>query len=365
MENHSIFEHGTKDDGLPLPELPAEFGERLARVVPASQLQDVLSTFHTVKPVTFRSNPLKTSTSQLRAELEQSGFSPQPHSWYGEAFALAPGGKARPDRNGRLLRGRLYIQNLASMLAPLSLDPNPAKRSLISPLRREAKLPRSLALMGNQGRLSVVEAIKPRFFRLKANLEQQGVAIARAFLMDGRLVGRKCPQMFDRILLDAPCSSEARFSRLDPQSWTHWSLRKVKETAAQAKRPHRRRLGGTQTRRDSGLLHLLLFTGREREDRGITYCAEMRMPVIMPWQPAITNRATGSHRLAGQGIAPPAGGHFAGASGWHDGRVLSGQDLQSGPPERTLLHEIKFTPRPHQQRPARQAKPRARPLWSR
>ena len=48
---------------------------------------------------------------------------------------------------------------------------------------------------------------------------------------DGRGIGRKVPQRFHRVLLDAPCSSEARIRLDDPASYAHWKPRKVKETS--------------------------------------------------------------------------------------------------------------------------------------
>ena len=54
--------------------------------------------------------------------------------------------------------------------------------------------------------------------------------------MDGREAGKRWPERFDRVLLDAPCSSEARFVQGDPSSWEHWSLRKIRETSRKQKR---------------------------------------------------------------------------------------------------------------------------------
>ena len=80
-----------------------------------------------------------------------------------------------------------------------------------------------------------VESVKARFFRMRANLAQHGAPQVETYLMDGRAAGRRWPQRFDRVLLDAPCSSEARFTRHDPKSWAHWSPRKIKEAARKQK----------------------------------------------------------------------------------------------------------------------------------
>jgi 16S rRNA (cytosine1407-C5)-methyltransferase len=91
-------------------------------------------------------------------------------------------------------------------------------------------------MMQNEGKLSAVEPVKDLFFRLKANLSQQGVTIARTFMKDGRAVGALCPDMFDRVLLDAPCSSEAHFDTNETESMPHWNLQKVKGVSSTQKR---------------------------------------------------------------------------------------------------------------------------------
>ena len=64
---------------------------------------------------------------------------------------------------------------------------------------------------------------------------QEDRKVVRAYLMDGRAVGRKTPQRFDRVLLDAPCSGEARFDQRNPKTWRYWSPKKIQE--APEKRP--------------------------------------------------------------------------------------------------------------------------------
>ena len=111
------------------------------------------------------------------------------------------------------------------------------------------------ALMNNQGVISAVEPVKARYFRLKRNMQAQNVEMVKTYLMDGRAVGNKTPQRFDRIMLDAPCSSEARFSLLDESSWSHWNLKKVKETSKKQKRLIQSAY--------HALLYMFVFAGRE------------------------------------------------------------------------------------------------------
>ena len=78
--------------------------------------------------------------------------------------------------------------------------------------------------------------MKGRFFRLRANLEAQGATSVRTFLQDGTRVWRYRPEHFDRVLLDAPCSSEGRFHLSDPETYAYWSPRKVGEMARKQRR---------------------------------------------------------------------------------------------------------------------------------
>jgi 16S rRNA C967 or C1407 C5-methylase (RsmB/RsmF family) len=81
-----------------------------------------------------------------------------------------------------------------------------------------------------------VEKIKARFFKMKANLKTLQHHSIHTYMTDAVGLWRKTPERFDRVLLDAPCSSESRFQSNNPDSYSHWSLRKIKETARKQKK---------------------------------------------------------------------------------------------------------------------------------
>lgn len=90
--------------------------------------------------------------------------------------------------------------------------------------------------MDNQGWLSAVEPVRDRYFRLKHNRGPTGGEHRHCYQKDGRAVGALTPGGLIRVLLDAPCSSEARFDLNDPDSMAHWSPGKVREVAHKQKR---------------------------------------------------------------------------------------------------------------------------------
>jgi 16S rRNA (cytosine1407-C5)-methyltransferase len=130
-----------------------------------------------------------------------------------------------------VLDGRLYPQSPSSWLPVLLLDPRPGEEILDLAAAPGGKSLHIAARMGNRGRLACVEAIRDRFFRLRGNLERGDMKIAATYLKDGRGVGAAVPGRFDRVLLDAPCSSEALLRPQDADSSRHWSLHKVHEAA--------------------------------------------------------------------------------------------------------------------------------------
>lgn len=210
--------------------LPEAFIERFRAIYP-EQSEALLETFDRPKPASFRINPLKTDIQSALQRLADEGIEAQPVPWYPYAFTAKPEDRKKLTRSPLFISGEIYIQSLSSMLAPLLLDAQPGETVLDLTAAPGGKSLMIAAQMRNSGWLSVVEPGRDRFFRLKANLERGGVTIGHYYMTDGRGVGRKCPEMFDRVLLDAPCSTEAKFRRLDPESFAYWSERKIREMA--------------------------------------------------------------------------------------------------------------------------------------
>lgn len=215
--------------------LPEAFVERLEKIVPREQFETIIRTFDAPKQVTFRVNTLKSTPQELEAQLEAAQIPYEKVGWKTEfmegIYRIAPEDKLRLTQTDAFYGGRLYIQNLSSMIAPILLAPKPEETVLDMAAAPGGKTLMLAGMMENTGWLSAVELSRERFFRMCDNLKSQGVTNAHTYMTDGRSVGKKCPEMFDRILLDAPCSSEARFKTHEPKSMSFWTIHKVKETS--------------------------------------------------------------------------------------------------------------------------------------
>jgi len=214
-----------------LPPLPAAFSALLDALIPVDLRSRVDASYTAPKWVVFRVNPLRATD----AEAVLSALSPlqaEPIAGTTGVHRLPPTDRETLTHHPLAADGSLYIQGVASMAAVWALDPQPGEEVLDLAAAPGGKTALIAAFMQNQGRLAAVEPVRARFFRLKANLQRLGVRNAQLYLKDGAAVGRRVPGRFDRVLLDAPCSSEAQFTRLDPGSWAHWSPKKVRASAA-------------------------------------------------------------------------------------------------------------------------------------
>ena len=131
--------------------------------------------------------------------------------------------------------GAIYIQNPSSYFAVKNLAPALNEEVLDLAAAPGGKTLAIAARMQNTGRVAAVEPIRGRFHRMQANLRRCGVSNVQFYQRDGRGVGRAVPERFDRVLLDAPCSSESRMRWQEARSFAHWNLRKVRETQRKQK----------------------------------------------------------------------------------------------------------------------------------
>ena len=158
----------------PLPEL---FVERLARIVPSDRWDECLASFAHEKPTAFRVNTLKATVEEVQEELEQAGFALGPVDWLGGAFTVEPGERRRLTETAAVAEGRIYIQGLSSMVAPVVLASQPGERVLDLAAAPGGKTLQMAALMHNQGEIAAVEVIRSRMYRLRANLRRHGATI--------------------------------------------------------------------------------------------------------------------------------------------------------------------------------------------
>ena len=211
------------------PRLPEDFIASLHAMLPEADVDHVVAHLRDDKPLCVRVNHLKWQDVEWLDWCRQHGIAPEPLDWYPGAWIVPADCRSDLTHSAPFSDGLFYIQNPSSLVPVYLLDPQPGETILDLTAAPGGKTLAIVDRMRNEGTVSAVEAVKGRFFKLREQLERHGATCVRTYLMDGREAGRKVPGRFDRVLLDAPCSSEARFVAGQPETWSHWSLRKVRE----------------------------------------------------------------------------------------------------------------------------------------
>ncbi|MDP2750432.1 MAG: RsmB/NOP family class I SAM-dependent RNA methyltransferase [Nanoarchaeota archaeon] len=153
----------------------------------------------------IRVNTLKMADDkQLISRLEKEGakFSKVPflpHGYYVDSSRFSLG--AAPE----YLFGYYYIQEAASQLPALILNPDKKDIVLDMAAAPGGKLTQLAELMENQGVLIGLEKMKHRIPSLRNSIERLGVSNSVIYNLDALDVS-SLGLKFDKILLDAPCS---------------------------------------------------------------------------------------------------------------------------------------------------------------
>ncbi len=250
----------------------------------------------------FRVNPLVAGQldrpeRSVIEELESAGLSPEKLAWPSEAWVVPHAERDALLESEFVQSGAVYVQNPSSMVPVSVLDPQPGERVLDLTAAPGSKTLQIAARMERRGELAAVEVSRKRMFRMKSVLKQFGAGeFVRVFLQDGTRVWRYRPDHFDRILLDAPCSSEGRFHRSRPKSTSYWSLRKVRDMA------HRQRnliASAIKCLRPGGCLVYATCTTAPEENEGVVSWAlkefgdEVTVEAVEPgqqWWPGMAGR---------------------------------------------------------------------------
>lgn len=207
--------------------LPEKFSERLATIVTAADLPGVLESFNPPSRRVLRINRLKASIPEIHQRLTDMGIAYVLCDGCPGAFSVVQEDYQNDGMRVLVESGIFFAQALSSQMVPLVLAPQPGESVLDLCAAPGSKTSQMAAIMDNSGSITANEPIRDRYYKLKSVLSMLGVTNAHLTMVDGRRFRADAP--FDRILVDAPCSSEGRFRIGDAKSFGYWSERKIRE----------------------------------------------------------------------------------------------------------------------------------------
>jgi NOL1/NOP2/sun family putative RNA methylase len=181
----------------------------------------------------IRVNTLKTTVAEVRKRLEPD-WELEPVPWCKEAFWILHRGVGDDHRRdiGNLTEhslGYIYIQEPASMVPPLVLDPQPGETVLDMCAAPGSKTTQIGQYMKNEGVLVANEYIGTRLAPLAMNAQRVGLLNIICTRMDGNRIR---DMQFDRILVDAPCSGVGTISKSQKTiiMWNPGMIRRLAKT---------------------------------------------------------------------------------------------------------------------------------------
>jgi NOL1/NOP2/sun family putative RNA methylase len=155
-------------------------------------------------------NPTRIAPDGLAALLAEEGVAARPFSGLPGAFVLEEGFRA--GRQWWFCAGLAHAQELVSQLPATLMDLAPGQRVLDLCAAPGGKTAQIALAMGNRGTLIANDFSTERIKALQGNLDRLGIVNVSTSCRDAANWPVQAGQ-FDRILLDAPCSSEGTLRR--------------------------------------------------------------------------------------------------------------------------------------------------------
>lgn len=172
-------------------------------------------------PSHLRVNTLKCTDQELIDRLRAYGAELRP---LGVNSCYEFQGLEKPGATLEYFLGYYHLQGLSSALPPFVLDVRPGQRVLDMCASPGSKTTQIAAMMKNRGVIIANELNRKRLGILKFHLERLGVINTVVTNYQAQNFPERTPEgghlLFDRILLDAPCSGEGRFRlQMRPDEW--------------------------------------------------------------------------------------------------------------------------------------------------
>uniref|UniRef100_A0A8C2JG86 NOP2 nucleolar protein homolog (yeast) n=1 Tax=Cyprinus carpio TaxID=7962 RepID=A0A8C2JG86_CYPCA len=187
---------------------------KLMDIFPVSELIDFLEANEIQRPVTIRTNTLKTRRRDLAQALINRGVNLDPLGKWSKVGLVIYDSSVPIGATPEYLSGQYMLQGASSFLPVMALSPQEGESVLDMSAAPGGKTTYMAQLMRNTGMIVANDANADRLKSVVGNIHRLGVTNAVICNYDGRQFP-KVMGGFDRVLLDAPCSGTGVISK-DP-----------------------------------------------------------------------------------------------------------------------------------------------------
>ena len=184
--------------------IPSFLIDKLNTYYNETEVKEILNGYKINRIVSLRVNTIKENTDNIKKVLNDNNILFKEVSWYKEAFIIENANEEKIRELDIYKEGKIYLQSLSSMIPPLILNPQENELILDMAAAPGGKTTQIAALTNNKAMITAIEKNKIRASKLKYNLELQGTKKVSLLVSDASKLDEYF--MFDKILLDAPCS---------------------------------------------------------------------------------------------------------------------------------------------------------------
>ena len=168
-------------------------------------------------PLTLRANTLATTREELLEKFAANGITAAPCRF--SPFGLMVEGRHHIPGLPGFREGLFAVQDEASQLAGILLDPQPGERVLDTCAAPGGKATHLAQLMDNRGELLAMDVSGSKLPLIQEAAQRLGITIIRTRMADLLQSGAFPADAFDRVLLDAPCSGLGVIRRNPEAKW--------------------------------------------------------------------------------------------------------------------------------------------------
>ncbi len=154
--------------------------------------------------VTIRTNKLLRTREELKADLEQTGIKVEDGKLASEALRVR--GITSIAKLASFQKGFFTVQDESSMLASYVLDPQKGEAVLDVCAAPGGKSTHMAELMEGVGTITSADIYDHKLDRIKESAKRMGHKIIQTKSQDATVLNEDYKNVFDRVLVDAPCS---------------------------------------------------------------------------------------------------------------------------------------------------------------
>merc|ERR1719153_219467 len=186
--------------------------DKFLQIFPVSEIMDVLEANEVQRPVTIRTNSLKTRRRDLAQALINRGVNLDPVGKWSKVGLVVYSATVPLGATPEYLAGHYILQGASSLLPVMALAPQEGERILDMASAPGGKTTHIAAVMKNTGMVLANDANRDRCKAVVGNCHRWGIPNTVVCSHDGRMLP-KVMTGFDRVLLDAPCSGTGVISK--------------------------------------------------------------------------------------------------------------------------------------------------------